>query len=143
MARRNESISAILVHESPWWASVIVAGIVYSLMRWVAPLCFTENMIVGPIFKGLPGMAWMGGYFFLGLAGLAALRQGLEALGRRKQAPRHAPKPSPAPTMVAAPICPACHGPMVERTAKRGPNAGNRFWGCQAYPRCHGTLPGR
>ncbi len=142
MARRNESIGYILVHDCPWWGGVIVAGIVYSLMRWVAPHCFTENMIVGPLFKGLPGIAWMGGSFFLGLAGLAALRQGLEALGRRKQVHKHAAAPSQAPILAAAPTCPACHGPMVERTAKRGANAGNRFWGCQAYPKCQGTLPG-
>jgi len=30
---------------------------------------------------------------------------------------------------------------MVLRTARRGPNSGNQFWGCAAYPRCKGTLP--
>ena len=29
---------------------------------------------------------------------------------------------------------------MVERTARRGSNAGNQFWGCSAYPACKGTL---
>jgi restriction system protein len=38
-----------------------------------------------------------------------------------------------------APICPKCGSGMVERTAKRGPNAGSKFWGCPRYPGCSGT----
>lgn len=37
------------------------------------------------------------------------------------------------------PDCPRCAQPMVRRTAKKGVNAGNEFWGCRAYPRCRGT----
>lgn len=32
--------------------------------------------------------------------------------------------------------CPKCGSSMVLRTARRGANAGNQFWGCSAYPRC-------
>lgn len=32
--------------------------------------------------------------------------------------------------------CPRCGSSMVLRTAKRGSNAGNQFWGCSAYPKC-------
>lgn len=32
--------------------------------------------------------------------------------------------------------CPKCGNSMVLRTAKRGANAGNQFWGCSAYPKC-------
>lgn len=39
----------------------------------------------------------------------------------------------------AEPACPRCRGRMVRRTAKRGPNAGNHFWGCSRFPACHGT----
>jgi len=38
------------------------------------------------------------------------------------------------------PTCPLCGSPMVERVAKRGKNAGNRFYGCSKYPKCKGTL---
>ncbi len=34
--------------------------------------------------------------------------------------------------------CPICNGPMVTRKAKRGPNSGNEFWGCGAFPSCRG-----
>lgn len=36
------------------------------------------------------------------------------------------------------PTCPQCGSPMVLRTAAKGANAGNRFWGCPNYPRCRG-----
>ena len=37
------------------------------------------------------------------------------------------------------PDCPKCGSPMVLRTARRGRNAGNSFWGCSDYPNCSGT----
>ena len=36
------------------------------------------------------------------------------------------------------PTCPECGSKMVLRTAKRGPNRGNQFWGCSNYPSCRG-----
>ncbi|MDM4766152.1 restriction endonuclease [Pelomonas sp. SE-A7] len=36
-------------------------------------------------------------------------------------------------------VCPACGAGMVQRTAKRGSNAGAMFWGCSTYPACRGT----
>lgn len=40
---------------------------------------------------------------------------------------------------VAAPaelVCPRCGAPLVLRTAKKGSNAGNQFYGCSAFPKC-------
>jgi restriction system protein len=37
--------------------------------------------------------------------------------------------------------CPICGKEMVLRTARRGPNAGGKFWGCKGYPGCKATLP--
>ena len=36
--------------------------------------------------------------------------------------------------------CPKCDARMVLRTAKKGPNPGQHFWGCSCYPRCRFTL---
>ena len=48
---------------------------------------------------------------------------------------------SPAgPHLQETPTCPNCGKPMVQRTAWRGANAGNRFWGCSAYPACKGIV---
>jgi restriction system protein len=35
--------------------------------------------------------------------------------------------------------CPICGGEMLLRTTKRGPKAGQKFWGCSAFPKCRGT----
>jgi len=36
--------------------------------------------------------------------------------------------------------CPKCGSDMVLRTSKKGPNAGNEFWGCSAFPKCRGIV---
>jgi restriction system protein len=61
-----------------------------------------------------------------------------------KASPRGAPPSLPAKALHGVaiganpPICPECAGPMVRRTAKRGENAGNQFWGCETFPVCKG-----
>lgn len=37
-------------------------------------------------------------------------------------------------------ICPKCGGTLVKRVAKKGPYAGNEFWGCNNYPKCNYIL---
>lgn len=46
---------------------------------------------------------------------------------------------APQAAKTAAPSCPRCAQPMVRRTARKGANAGQEFWGCSSYPRCRGT----
>ena len=36
--------------------------------------------------------------------------------------------------------CPKCGSDMVIRTAKKGMNAGNQFWGCTQFPRCKAVV---
>ena len=47
------------------------------------------------------------------------------------------------PQLIAGPPCPACGLTMVERTAKKGPRTGSKFWGCVQFAsgNCKGTLP--
>ena len=40
-----------------------------------------------------------------------------------------------------SPPCPRCGNAMVLRTASRGENRGNQFWGCSGYPTCRGITP--
>lgn len=47
-----------------------------------------------------------------------------------------------SPTSAQPPACPVCSSPMVLRTARRGPHAGSRFWGCSRYPSCRGVRQG-
>ena len=46
----------------------------------------------------------------------------------------------PAPASGPAPFCPRCNVEMVPRTARRGPRAGEDFWGCRNYPSCKQTF---
>ena len=43
----------------------------------------------------------------------------------------------PESTHPGAPRCPSCGGNLVVRTARKGKNAGRRFWGCETFPKCH------
>lgn len=46
---------------------------------------------------------------------------------------------SAGPAAGAEPQCPVCSRPMLLRTARKGPQAGQPFWGCVDYPVCQGT----
>jgi DNA-binding helix-hairpin-helix protein with protein kinase domain len=55
--------------------------------------------------------------------------------------PIASPRQARAPKLSAKPTCPNCRSRMVLRTAHRGQNAGNNFWGCSRFPSCTGTRP--
>lgn len=44
------------------------------------------------------------------------------------------------PSQTTEPTCPKCGSRMVLRTAKSGPNQGEKFWGCSNFPKCRGIL---
>ena len=129
MSRRNESLGYILVHDCPWWVSIIVGVVIYVAM-YCAPMIATENEVLKPIFGALPGVAWMALMGFVGLSLLSLWRQFLMNIVSKRRAKTDA---------VGETACPKCGGPMVMRTAKKGANAGNQFWGCKAFPLCKGA----
>jgi len=45
---------------------------------------------------------------------------------------------APTPAATTSPSCPVCAKAMVKRTANKGVNAGQAFWGCSGYPACNG-----
>lgn len=61
------------------------------------------------------------------------LGQGLEIKAQDESG--HTSRPPADP-----PICPRCGADMVLRTAKKGMNVGERFWGCSRYPACKGII---
>ena len=65
----------------------------------------------------------------------------LHALIRGVSVPAMLAPASPAATAASVPTCPVCRSAMVKRTARRGANSGNAFWGCSRYPDCKGTRP--
>jgi restriction system protein len=62
--------------------------------------------------------------------------RGMIAEVKRSQPAALVAGPAPTPSV---PLCPRCESPMVLRIAKRGANAGEKFWGCSTYPMCQGT----
>jgi restriction system protein len=50
-----------------------------------------------------------------------------------------ATEPTVAAQAASRPNCPRCGAAMELRTARKGANAGNAFWGCSTYPKCRGT----
>ncbi len=63
----------------------------------------------------------------------------LHALIRGVSVPAKAATASPPAAPAGSPTCPVCQSAMVRRTAKRGANSGNEFWGCSQYPKCKGV----
>ena len=61
------------------------------------------------------------------------------ALGATQAAPISA-EPTPTTAQPAKMLCPKCSAEMRLRTATRGANKGNKFWGCSNYPKCKGIV---
>lgn len=55
--------------------------------------------------------------------------------------PERQPETADASALTTMVVCPSCSQPMVKRLAKRGPKAGQAFYGCSAYPVCKSTRP--
>lgn len=57
---------------------------------------------------------------------------------KRKNLPGREPEISLSPVFQEEQLCPSCGAEMILRTAKKGGNAGQQFWGCSKYPGCRG-----
>ena len=64
MPRRNESILDLLYH-LPWWASVIVAAVVYIALKFIAPSIEAESILMKSIGQIGPKFAPFAAIFFL------------------------------------------------------------------------------
>jgi hypothetical protein len=76
--------------------------------------------------------------FVFALTALAALK-GFLGRKQRKALLAQTQSTSEEPTNTATAPCPKCDSDLVERTAKRGPDAGNTFLGCSNSPKCRYT----
>lgn len=72
------------------------------------------------------------------------------ALARMVEEVKKTPSPSPASASITPALlpanpktpaqpCPLCGGELVLRSVKKGPRAGEKFWGCAAFPKCRGS----
>jgi len=123
-------------------------GLTVAVVFWIA------GTIVGmatPIGAPVMFIFMIGEYglkFLAVVAFVAAVISGIRQLNRPTsdvQSPTFAYSPprdpretSPKNEEPSSPSCPLCNAPMVLRTARRGANAGNSFYGCTRYPECRG-----
>jgi restriction system protein len=70
----------------------------------------------------------------IGANALLCLLRGVQISGKMVKSNARSETPNEATL-----ACPQCQSEMVLREAKRGPNAGSKFWGCSRYPKCRGT----
>ena len=63
----------------------------------------------------------------------------VEDVKRNPSYPSSSPGPGDSQPKVNA--CPLCGSAMVLKTARKGPNAGGKFWSCSTYPECSGAKP--
>lgn len=84
MSRRKESIPYMLVYSIPWWVSATLAGVVYVLMRWVAPDVRPDEPMLANLMKAMPGSAWIGSAVLLVFAGLNLLVRFLKRKQQRR-----------------------------------------------------------
>jgi len=160
MARRNKSsVFEDVIHliaKLPWWAGLLIALISYLWLHSVA---------VKPIATPTPGIQHMGdvvaSQMWLTFATFlqyiipicSLIGAGVSAYYKvtNKTSNKEIKETPPRKTYQqknasenlrqtqSTPECPQCGSAMVKRTAKKGSNAGESFWGCTGYPKCKGT----
>ncbi|MBP7866729.1 MAG: four helix bundle suffix domain-containing protein [Acidobacteria bacterium] len=115
-----------LAHEDP----AVVANAVICLIH-------QANYLLDHQIAGLErGFIEEGGYSERLAAARIAYRKGESTHDRTDRSDPTDPTDSASSS---PPSCPLCGKEMVLRTARQGPRAGSRFWGCRAYPECRGT----
>jgi len=165
MARRNKSsvfedviqLVAIL----PWWLGILLALISYFWLHSIASQPITSPP---PDIKHMGDMVvsqmWHTFAIFLQYiipiscligAGISAFQRSKKnnsilkspiSPARKSYVPKNdsaAINVAQARQIQTTPDCPQCGASMVKRTAKKGSNAGEVFWGCTGYPKCKGT----
>lgn len=151
MARRRKSTGADvffnLASRLPWWACLGIAAVGYFVLHGIAstPLKpIVPGRVGETIYPAMfHGVAAAGQYIVPILFVAAAIGSLIrtkfgktdDEIVSRPQATARPVRKASAPAVA----CPECGGAMVHRSAKRGANAGNMFWGCSNYPRCKGT----
>ena len=131
MARKDEYILNLLA-ECPWWVSVLVSGIAFVFLKYMLPSIDFGSIAANSFAKGLSGGAPIVALVLLLPAPIAALNSFLKK--RRRNSQKGSRK---IPLQAASGnVCPRCGGEMVLRTAQKGPNPGQKFWGCSNFPKC-------
>jgi hypothetical protein len=157
MPRRRDQFApqdAVAVFQlAPFWLGPVLAIVVYCAMRWIIPSLLIGKIeiapvkpgevpdLVGPVFRNGFGNAsnflapWAATALMVFWA-IAEITKWASRRAARNDSDRLEPSQSPAG---APQLCPKCDSAMVIKVARKGKNAGSRFWGCARWPECDGT----
>lgn len=123
----------------PWWVGVALALAAFVALHEAGdrPASDRAQLLVSVGQVLVPLLCLL-------LAALSAWRQRrlaasslLHATALDSTAPLHAPAQTPD-FEDTVPPCPLCHGAMVRRVHRLGPQAGQVFWRCLNHPVCSG-----
>lgn len=73
MAKRRNNNLALLLIDLPWPISVMLAGMIYIVMRWIIPSTFHSPMLV-PLANTISGFASLAAIIFLFIAAISVIR---------------------------------------------------------------------
>ena len=152
VARRKRTV-VDRVAGALWWASPVAAGIGYLFLGYGLPM-FAGDPASEAAYARVADKAWLIALLLLVPTPFAAIAAWQE---RRRRIDRQilggTPRPLAPGSGAAATqpddnllsglirLCPRCGSRMVVRAVPSGPQAGQRVWGCMAFPRCRATEP--
>jgi hypothetical protein len=141
----------------PWWACLALGVVCYFVLhayagRPLGPVTAPNQLPSAVTGSMLHALAMVGQYVLPLLFAAAAIvsiamrreRQGrvVASTGPVTAGPAEQAQASARTARASPPSCPVCSKPMLLKTARRGANAGNAFWGCPDFSSgCRGTRP--
>ena len=128
MVRKNQHMFVQLV-DMPWWCSVCMAVLAYGFLRFAVPEIEFESAGLNAIPKAIGAKAHLFALLFLIPLPFSILKN----WGKKQEGSQRLPDIG---SQGGAGTCPQCGNDLVLRTAKKGPSAGNKFYGCSSYPKC-------
>ncbi len=150
MPRRDGPFTDLMTVASklPWKVGVGLAIVGFVALHLVAamtasPIKATVIADLGPVY--VHTLIHILAYFFQAIIPAGLLIGAIASFIKQKKRGSQfagtavAPKLATSVGGLGSPVCPRCGMAMVERTAKRGNAAGQKFWGCSSYPKCSGT----
>ena len=130
--------------KTPMPENVLRRGLITYIKRKTTPVLSVEEVdrIVGTIEQGRLAANWQ--THRQHVAHLKTRHCAAPIRSVTKKTPRidytNAPPSIEQSGSSVIPPCPRCGGAMVLRTAGKGDNKGNRFWGCSRFPTCRGII---
>jgi hypothetical protein len=149
MAKKKEGPLLLeLASLLPWWLDIGLGAGGFLLCRWArsATMALDPTNLNRMMMRGVIQMGATVGIFIVPASFAVGAVISLANRRKQKRVAAHATGSLASPSTLSmslsssvVPACPTCSKQMIQRTARKGPNAGQSFWGCPSYPTCKGT----